>query len=158
MLRSWRELRSARHRGKRDGKAGVPTVDQEALPFDLRESLAQAQARVHAALRSWTQADRALEGRSAEVVLQAEAADARLADACARRDGAIAQDELRTADEQERLERLASRLEELAGPEATSAVTEASKVRTPLALVTPIAGGSEREDPDLASADATRKC
>ena len=61
MLRSWRELRSARRRGRRDGKAGVPTLEQDALPFDLREILARSQERAHAALRSWTQADRALE-------------------------------------------------------------------------------------------------
>jgi hypothetical protein len=36
MLRSWRELRDARRKGRRDGRAGVPGTGQDALPFDRR--------------------------------------------------------------------------------------------------------------------------
>jgi len=38
-----RELRGARRKGRRDGRAGVPGRDDVALPFDLREILARGQ-------------------------------------------------------------------------------------------------------------------
>jgi len=113
MTRSWRELRDARRKGKRDGKAGVPAIDDDALPFDLREILARAEERVQRLVQSWRQDDRGLEVELADLGQRGVAADARLADAEMQRDAALATDEARKADEDEHLARLQEQLEEL---------------------------------------------
>ena len=137
MYRSWRETRDARRKGRRDGKAGVPAVDQEALPFDLREILARAEESVHAIVQRWRRDDRALEAELSDLEQQAVDADARLADAEMQRDAALAEHERRKADEDERLVRLQEQLEELPVPETPTFEIDEPAVPTPVAPLPP---------------------
>jgi len=140
MVGSWRELRDARRKGRRDGRAGVPAPEDEAIPFDLREMLARSEERAHQLVQRWRRDDAALEVELAE--LQQRTADAaeRLAGAEARRDVAREDHERRRVDEDARLARLQAQLEELPSADAPDVRFEEPEVGAP-ALV-PIGGGS----------------
>jgi hypothetical protein len=143
MLRSWRELRDARRKGRRDGRAGVPGTGQDALPFDLLGIMARAQERAQRALQRWRTLDRERQRELADREQRAVAAAARLAEAEAQRDDALAEHERHSAQEQERLARLQARLEELpAEAEAPSFAPGEPELPAPVPLVAPIAGGS----------------
>jgi hypothetical protein len=116
MLRSWRELRDARRKGRRDGRAGVPGTTQDALPFDLLAIIARAQERAQRALQGWKTADRERQIELGDLEQRAVAAGVRLVEA--QRDAALAEHERRSADEDERLARLQGQLEELPAAEA----------------------------------------
>lgn len=98
MLRSWREVRDARHKGRRDGRAGVPAVDQDALPFSLREIIARADGRLHGSILRWTNDKRAVEGELTELTQVTASAEARLADAEIRHDAAVRRPAARAQD------------------------------------------------------------
>jgi len=139
MVGSWRELRDARRKGRRDVRAGVPTAGDEAIPFDLREILARADERVQQIVQRWTREEAA---RAVDVTdLEQRAADAagRLAEAEVRRD-AMREDHLRrSAEEDARLARLQAQLEEL--PTGDAPEVGFDEPEPQLALV-PIGGGS----------------
>jgi hypothetical protein len=79
MLRSWRELRDARRKGRRDGRAGVPGTGQDALPFDLLEIMARAQERAQRVLQRWRTLDREREIELGDLEQRSVAAGVRLA-------------------------------------------------------------------------------
>lgn len=118
MLRSWREVRAARRKGRRDGRAGVPAPREPAIPFELREILARAESRVHELVRRWRRDDEAAQAELAEAERHAAEAAERLAEAEARRDAARADHERRQAEEGQRLSRLQAHLEELPSADA----------------------------------------
>jgi hypothetical protein len=138
MAGSWWELRQARRKGRRDGRAGVPSVDQGALPFDLREIRARAEERVERIVQSWTQQDRALATELGELEQRSVAANARLDDAEMQRDSALAEHERRTADEDERLSRLQEQIEALPTPDAPAFRLEEPALVPPAPLVGPV--------------------
>ncbi|MCI0634875.1 MAG: hypothetical protein L0206_13295 [Actinobacteria bacterium] len=118
MLRFWRELRDAKRKGRRDGRAGVPGVEQDTLPFDLLEIQARAQERAELVLSRWRGRERQLGSELDDLTRRAVEAEARLAAAEQHRDAAQAEHERRTIDEDERLARLQTQLEDLHGPVA----------------------------------------
>src|SRR5436190_8150750 len=120
MLRSWWELREARRKGRRDGRAGVPTLDQEALPFSLREVLARADERTHRLVLRWTHDEKGLVAELANLTQRSSAVEARLADAEMQHDAALAEHEGRKQDEYARLTALQERLEQLPTTEDVS--------------------------------------
>jgi hypothetical protein len=152
MLRSWRELRDARRKGRRDGRAGVPAVDAESLPFDLREIRARAEERVHRLVQRWKQEDRSLDAELGDLGQREVAANARLADAEMQRDAALATDESRKADEEQRLTRLQQRLEDLPTPDDTP--FEIPEAREPELRATPAV--SSVFDPALPRVETSR--
>jgi len=81
MLRSGRELRDARRKGRRDGRAGVPGTGQDALPFDLLEITARAQERAQRVLQRWRTLDRERQIELGDRDQRAVAAGVRLAEA-----------------------------------------------------------------------------
>lgn len=107
------ELRQARRKGRRDGRAGVPARDQDSLPFDLREILAKAEGCVERLAQTWKRQDRALAVELGDLEQRAVAGAARLDDAAMQRDAALAEHERRKADEDERLTRLQEQVEAL---------------------------------------------
>jgi hypothetical protein len=113
MLRSWREVRAARRKGRRDGRAGVPALRDEAIPFELREILARAEGRVQELVRRWRRDDAELEVEIAEAERDAADAAERLAEAEARCAAARADHERQQAEEDVHLERLRAQLAEL---------------------------------------------
>jgi len=113
MLRSWREVRAARRKGRRDGRAGVPALRDEAIPFELREILARAEGRVQELVRQWRRDDAELEVEIAEAERDAADAAERLAEAEARCAAARADHERQQAGEDVHLERLRAQLAEL---------------------------------------------
>ncbi len=147
MLREWRELHDARRRGKRDGRAGVPAVDQDALPFDLREILARADQRLHEVVQRWRQADRALEAEQVGLEQRAPATALAVSELEARRATALDDDRVRTAEEDERLERLQARLEELPTADAPAAPAPAP-VPIAGAAATPALTPAPEPEPD----------
>lgn len=113
MLRSWRELRDARRKGQRDGRAGVPAVDQDALPFSLREILARAEERVLRLLQGWTQDVHALETELVDLTDRSSSAEARSADAEMQHDVALAEHERRTLEDDAHLAAVQGQVEDL---------------------------------------------
>lgn len=142
MLRSWRELRDARRKGRRDGRAGVPGITQEDLPFDLLEITARTQERAQRVLKSWKMQDREREIELGDREQRAIAAEVRLAEAEAQRDETLAEHERRTAEEDQRLARLQARLEELPVSEAPAFELGEPELPAPAPLLAPIAGGA----------------
>ena len=113
---SWRrELRDARRKGRRDGRAGVPGADDVALPFDLREILARGQEQTERVVARSRDRDQQLGAELDDLTQRAVDAEARLAEAERQRDAAQADHERRTADDDDRLGRLQTQLEELPG-------------------------------------------
>jgi hypothetical protein len=142
MLRSWLELRDARRKGRRDGRAGVPSLDQDALPFSLREILARADGRVHRLVLRWTHNARALEAELADLTQRTASAEARLADAEMQHGAALAEHERRRQEEDERLAALQGRLEDL--PSAEPVSLELEEPPLPALELSPIANASPR--------------
>ena len=111
---SWRrELRGARRRGRRDGRAGVPGADDVSLPFDLREILARGQEQTERMVARSRDRDQQLGAELDDLTHRAVDAEARLTEAEQQRDAAQGDHERRTADDDERLGRLQTQLEEL---------------------------------------------
>jgi hypothetical protein len=151
MLRSWLELRDARRKGRRDGRAGVPTLDQDALPFSLREILARAGERVHRLILSWTHDARALEAELADLAHRTASAEARLADAEMQHGAALGEHERRKQDEDEHLAALQGRLEDL--PTAEPVSLELDEPPLPaLETLSPIANAPPRIEISSSSA------
>jgi hypothetical protein len=127
----------------------VPAVEAEALPFDLREINARAEERVHRLVQRWKLEDRSLESELGDLEQRAAAANARLADAEMQRDAALATDESRKVDEEQRLARLQEQLEELSTPDPSPFATPTSvaptpETRGPSALIMDTTDGSWR--------------
>ncbi len=114
MLRSWREVRRARRKGRRDGRAGVPAPRDEAIPFELREILARTDAQVQALVGRWRRDDGALALELDEAERDVAEAEDRLAEAEARLAEARADHERRRTEEDGRLARLQAQLSEVA--------------------------------------------
>ena len=142
MLRSGRELRDARRKGRRDGRAGVPGTGQDALPFDLLEITARAQERAQRVLQRWRTLDRERQIELGDRDQRAVAAGVRLAEAETQRDDALAEHDRHSAHEDERLERLQTQLEELPVAEAPAFALPEPELPAPVPLVAPIAGGA----------------
>lgn len=118
MLRSRRELRRARRAGRRDGKAGIPAPDDDAIPFAPREIMSRAEEQVHAAVERWRREDRALAVQLADLEPGIEEAAARVAAAEQRLETETADHERRVTEEDARLSRLQASLEELPAADA----------------------------------------
>ena len=112
-----RELRDARRKGRRDGRAGVPGRDDVALPFDLREILARGQEQTERVVARSRDRDQQLGAELDDLTQRAVDAEARLAEAERQRDSAQADHERRTVDDDDRLGRLQTQLEELPASE-----------------------------------------
>src|SRR3990170_1651913 len=147
MLRPCRELRDAKRKGRRDGRAGVPGTGQDALPFDLLEITARAQERAQRALQRWRTVDRERQIELGDLEQRAVAAGVRLAEAETQRDDALAEHERHSAHEDERLERLQTQLEELPVAEAPAFALPEPELPAPVPLVAPIAGGAAAHPP-----------
>lgn len=148
MLRSWREVRAARRKGRRDGRAGVPAPRDEAIPFELREILARADGQVEELHQRWRREDAALAAELAEAERNVEEAAERLSRAEARRDAELEEHERRSAEEEERLSHLQAQLAELptlGGPDVRLGLAEASDGR-PGGEVLDVEPSSEPED------------
>jgi len=145
-LISWRrELRDARRKGRRDGRAGVPGANDVALPFDLREILARGQEQSERVLARWRDQDQRLEAELDDLTQRAAEAETRLAEAERQRDAAQADHERRTEEDDERLGRLQTQLEELPTSEAAAFDLDEPEQYAPLSLVAPITGGAPSE-------------
>src|SRR3990170_9072517 len=142
MLRSWREMRDARRKGRRDGRAGVPAVRDEAIPFDLREILARAEEQVHQFVQRWKRDDGALTVELTDLEQRTANASERLAEAEARRDAAREDHERRQAEEDERLARLQAKLEDLPTADAPEIRFGEPDPEPSIPLV-PIGGGAQ---------------
>ena len=141
MVGSWRELRDARRKGRRDGRAGVPAIADEATPFDLREIVARAEERVHQIVQRWRRDDGELALELTDLEQRTVDAGERLAEAEARRDAARADHELHRVDEDARLARLQAQLEELPSTDAPETRFEEPALE-PIPALVPIGGGS----------------
>jgi hypothetical protein len=145
-LISWRrELRDARRKGRRDGRAGVPGANDVALPFDLREILARGQEQSERVLARWRDQDQRLEAELDDLTQRAAEAETRLAEAERQRDAAQADHERRTEEDDERLGRLQTQLEELPASEIPAIEPDELERQAPLTLVAPITGGAQSE-------------
>ena len=143
---SWRrELRDARRKGRRDGRAGVPGANDVALPFDLREILARGQEQSEHVLARWRDQDQQLEAELDDLTLHAADAEARVAEAERQRDAAQVDHERRTADDDDRLGRLQTQLEEPSASEIPAIEPDELERQAPLMLVAPITGGAPSE-------------
>jgi hypothetical protein len=143
---SWRrELRDARRKGRRDGRAGVPGADDVALPFDLREILARGQEQTERVVARSRDRDQQLGAELDDLTQRAVDAEARLAEAERQRDAAQADHERRTAEDDDRLGRLQTQLEELPASEIPVIESDEPERQAPLTLVAPIAGGAPAE-------------
>jgi hypothetical protein len=143
---SWRrKLRDARRKGRRDGRAGVPGADDVALPFDLREMLARGQEQTERVVARSRDRDQQLVAELDDLTQRAVDAEARLAEAERQRDAAQADHDRRTADDDDRLGRLQTQLEELPASEIPVIERDELERQAPLTLVAPIAGGAPAE-------------
>lgn len=138
MFRSWREVRDARRKGRRDGRAGVPGSEQDALPFDLLEILARAQGRAERVLARWRVRDQELASELDDLTHRAADAEARLADDEERLGAAASEHQRLTQEEEQRVARLQARLEDVAVADPTA--FEFDEPEMPDVL--PIAGGA----------------
>ena len=143
---SWRrELRDARRKGRRDGRAGVPGADDVALPFDLREILARGQEQTERMVARSRDRDLQLGAELDDLTQRAVDAEARLAEAERQRDAAQADHERRTTEDDDRLGRLQTQLEELPASEIPLIEPDEAERQAPLTLVGPITGGAPFE-------------
>src|SRR3990170_4373642 len=142
MLRPCRELRDAKRKGRRDGRAGVPGTGQDALPFDLLEITARAQERAQRVLQRLRTLDRERQIELGDRDQRAVAAGVRRAEAETQRDDALVEHQRRSAVEDERLARLQAQLEELPVAEAPAFALPEPELPAPVLLVAPIAGGA----------------
>jgi hypothetical protein len=143
---SWRrELRDTRRKGRRDGRAGVRGANVVALPFDLREILARGQEQSERVLARWRDKDQQLEAELDDLTQRAVEAETRLAGAGRQRNAAQADHERRTADDDHRLGRLQTQLEELPASEIPTIEPDELERQAPLTLVAPITGGAQSE-------------
>ena len=140
-----RELRGARRKGRRDGRAGVPGADDVALPFDLREILARGQEQTERVVARSRDRDQQLGAELDDLTQRAIDAEARLAEAERQRDVAQADNDRRTAEDDDRLGRLQTQLEELPTSEIPVIEPDEHERQSPLTLVAPIAGGAPSE-------------